>query len=687
MEFLAGDPVDDIRVHRPNFAWTVQSTRTGDILTACRVIVASSTQRIAQFQGDMWDSGKVEYDPCRGTTSMAYRGQMLEAGCAYFWAVKTWCDLEGESPWSAAMRFRMSRELMPYATSRHTLVQEPIAPVRVKRLGPGNELLDFGKVAFGYLTLQVASPCARTIRVCFAERGDAQAVNRNPGGTVRYYEVEQPVEPGNHRYTIRPPGDERNTGPRAIPLPEAVGTVAPFRYVELMNLPGELDAAAVRQVAVHYPFDDSAACFTSSEPVLNEVWELCKYSMKATSFCGVYVDGDRERIPYEADAYINQLSHYAVDREFSIARFSHEYLLDHPTWPTEWKFHSIMMAWADHMYSGDARSVAQHYDKLKTRLLEEHARSDGLLQTVAQRPKGARSDMGDIVDWPPGERDGYDLRPLNTVVNAFYLHGLRLMSDLAGALEKTDEAKAYAEKAKRLTDVFNRVFFDAAKGMYIDGEGSEHASLHANMFPLAFGLVPPERVPAISDVVASRGMACSVYGAQYLLEALYLGGRADIALQRMISRDIRSWYNMIRAGSTITFEAWDDRFKPNQDWNHAWGAVPGNIIARYLMGVRPMEPGFGKVLIAPEPATLKHAAAQIPTIRGPIGVSFKNEPGRPLNLEVDLPVGVTARVRLPALAASASRITLDGRMRRCSLIDGRVVIDNVGSGHHRVVAG
>jgi hypothetical protein len=32
----------------------------------------------------------------------------------------------------------------------------------------------------------------------------------------------------------------------------------------------------------------------------------------------IYVDGDRERIPYEADAYINMLSHYAVDSEYSI---------------------------------------------------------------------------------------------------------------------------------------------------------------------------------------------------------------------------------------------------------------------------------------------------------------------------------------------------------------------------------
>lgn len=44
---------------------------------------------------------------------------------------------------------------------------------------------------------------------------------------------------------------------------------------------------------------------------------------------------------------------------------------------------------------------------------------------------------------------------------------------------------------------------------------------------------------------------------------------------------------MIRAGSTVLMEAWDNKFKPSQDWNHAWGAVSGK-----LMGVEPVELGL-----------------------------------------------------------------------------------------------
>ncbi len=32
---------------------------------------------------------------------------------------------------------------------------------------------------------------------------------------------------------------------------------------------------------------------------------------------------------------------------------------------------------------------------------------------------------------------------------------------------------------------------------------------------------------------------------------------------------------MVDTGATITWEAWDQKYKPNQDWNHAWGTRSG----------------------------------------------------------------------------------------------------------------
>ncbi len=138
-----------------------------------------------------------------------------------------------------------------------------------------------------------------------------------------------------------------------ILMPEYIGEVYPFRYVSIENFAGTLTPESVQRKIVFYPFAENASSFTSSDTILNQVWDLCKYSIKATSFTGYYVDGDRERIPYEADALINQLSHYAVDAEYSMARRSMVYMLYHPTWPTEWSLQNVLLAWNDYLYTGD----------------------------------------------------------------------------------------------------------------------------------------------------------------------------------------------------------------------------------------------------------------------------------------------------------------------------------------------
>lgn len=663
-ELLAAPEGARIADTRPEFSWIVRSDEAGDAQVAYRLRVTEGGELV-------WDSGRIE---SVRSVAVEYGGEPLAWGGTYAWQVKTWTKRAGESAWSAAQRFTLTEEPVEYATSRYPLLESFVEPSSVRELGEKHFLVDFGRVAFGTLVLELDSPVDTELEVHLGERGSAEGVDRSPGGTVRYAKVVLPVRRGLQPYRLELPRDARNTGEKAIRLPEELGVVMPFRYVELVDCPVKPTAEKIHQVAVHYPFDEEASSFHSSDELLNEIWELCKYSMKATSFCGVYVDGDRERIPYEADAYINQLSHYAVDREFSLARYSHEYLLAHPTWPTEWKLHSVLIAGADWLYTGDVESLERYYPLLRAeKTLEQRAREDGLLDTEGLR---------DIVDWPAGERDGFDFKRVNTVVNAFHFEVLNQMRRFAAALGEEADEEAYREKAARLYRAFNARLFDQERGVYVDGEGSTHPSLHANMTALAFGLVPPERLQSVSEHVASRGMACSVYGAQYLLEGLFRAGRAEEAFALLTSREVRSWYNMLRVGSTITLEAWDDRFKPNQDWNHAWGAAPGNIVSRYLLGVRPLEPGFRKALVRPMPGPLESAEAVIPTIRGAIGLSITNRPGAPFELALSLPVNMAARVEIP-LPGGKGEVLVDGERLPFERIAGCAVFEEIGSGSHR----
>ena len=116
---------------------------------------------------------------------------------------------------------------------------------------------------------------------------------------------------------------------------------------------------------------------------------------------------------------------------------------------------------------------------------------------------------------------------------------------------------------------------------------------------------------------------------------------------------------MIESGATISWEAWDQKYKPNQDWNHAWGAAPANLLPRYILGVEPFSPGYETALIRPNTGGLQYAKGKVPTGKGPIFVEWQEKEA--FRLELSLPKGVRARVELPKLTVD-SQVYLGGEV-------------------------
>lgn len=655
---------------RPALGWQLPA---GTSQTAYRVLVATEPGLLREGKADVWDSGVRESVQSVG---VAFEGAPLKAGTSYWWTVKTWTRAEAgstvgrESRWASPMQF-VTATVQDSCFSHYPLVKTRQKPLRDTRPAALTSVYDFGKDAFAQLTLRVRTAHdGDSITVRLGEAMREGRVDSKPQGSVRYAFYVIPLRRGTHDYPLRLRPDRRNTAPGAnesgvdpILMPPSIGEVFPFRYVEVE---GRGQVRAVWRQAVHVPFDEQEAQFHCSDTVLNQVWELCKYSIRATSFAGIYVDGDRERIPYEADALVNQLSHYTTDREYTTARRSIAHLIEHPTWPTEWILITPRMAWLDYLYTADRRMLERYYTDLAAKTLAPLRDERGLISTrtglVSDSLKRSVHFRGrtlrDIVDWPQsgaagiekesaGEADGHEMCEVNTVVNAYHYDALHMMSLVAGALGREADSIRFSRMAAQTARSIDSLLWDSQRGAYTDGLGSQHCSQHSSMFPLAFGMVPQDRVQRVAAYVQSRGMACSVYGAQFLLDALYLAGRDEAALRLMAGKGRRSWYNMLRMGSTITTEAWDNVYKSNLDWNHAWGAAAANVIARRLMGIRPLKPGFEEIAICPQPGGLPHARIVQPSPRGSIGVEWRTRRDGKLNLSVTVPANSTARLTLP----------------------------------------
>jgi alpha-L-rhamnosidase len=83
-------------------------------------------------------------------------------------------------------------------------------------------------------------------------------------------------------------------------------------------------------------------------------------------------------------------------------------------------------------------------------------------------------------------------------------------------------------------------------------------------------------------------------------------------------------------------------------FNHyAFGAV-AYWMHQIIGGIAPLEPGYSKVLIAPQPGgDIRWARSSLVTSHGKISVSWSQEDNGPLELDVAVPEGVTAVVQLP----------------------------------------
>jgi alpha-L-rhamnosidase len=121
---------------------------------------------------------------------------------------------------------------------------------------------------------------------------------------------------------------------------------------------------------------------------------------------------------------------------------------------------------------------------------------------------------------------------------------------------------------------------------------------------------------------------------------------------------------MIENGATTLWELWQNKTGPSMNsHNHPMFGSLGAWFYNALAGINLDEakPGFERVVIAPQVVRdLKWAAGSLDTIRGTVASSWsRSDDG--LKLEVTIPVGSQAEVRIPELGLSPVTLSEYGR--------------------------
>jgi alpha-L-rhamnosidase len=458
-----------------------------------------------------------------------------------------------------------------------------------------------------------------------------------------------------------------------------------FRYVELLNWPEELTEERIWVWERHYPFPAEASRFTCTNPLLADIWQLCRNGVRVGTLDNYLDCPTREKGGFMGDGFVTGISHLILTGDPRILR---KFLRDvantsrycpglFSTAPNyiSGEIAEYSLLWPvllDYYYQWTCdREFVREMLPVLAGLLTYYAayeNRDGLLQDIFSQITKSHTVM---VDWPKNLRDDYDDPHLpgspaasdaptgvvNTMVQGFYSCALQAAQRLAGVVGEQSLQDLTAGKVDRHRDAVLDQLRSPATGLFIDRNGSAHSALHANVTPLMAGMLDGDDRSAVIDLIREKRLSCGVYFSFFVLKSLFEAGEAELAYDLITSRDLHSWHSMLEAGATTCMEAWAPDLKWNTSWCHPWSSAPIAMITHELMGLRPAEPGWRTVRFAPRPpATLDAASIAITTPLGELCASFQRT-GEEIAYRLELPAGSRATCEFdPAV----STIRVDG---------------------------
>lgn len=507
-------------------------------------------------------------------------------------------------------------------------------------------IADFGRNLVGWVRLRVTAPAGTTVVVRHAEVLDDGELSVRP---LRSAEA-------TDRYVLAGGANE---------LLEPELTYHGFRYAEIAGLPpGSL--VSIEAVTIGSDLTRTA-WFECSDPSLSQLHQNVVNSMVG-NFLDVPTDCPQrdERLGWSGDI---QVFAPTASTLFDVSAFLGGWLdtlaLDQlpdgtvpatvpRVFPKEsalagWGDAAVIVPWVLYQRDGDVGILRRQY------------------ASMAAWVERVRTLAGDELLWRGGEQLGDWLDPLappdkpaaaqadpDVVATAYFFHSADLLALSAGALGMTEDAEHYATLAARIRSAFSRA--------YVQDNGritSDCQTVYA--LALAWDLIDDAAVRSragerLAELVESQGftVATGFLGTPLVLHALTIAGRTDHAYRMLTARAFPSWLYAVDLGATTIWERWDSLLpdgsvNPGEmtSFNHyAFGAV-ADWMHRTIGGLSALAPACRTVRIAPVPgAGLDSSRITYDCPYGRIEVGWRIVDGR-FELEVTVPIGVTATVELP----------------------------------------
>jgi alpha-L-rhamnosidase len=539
--------------------------------------------------------------------------------------------------------------------------QEEVRPIKIWTSPTGKTLVDFGQNLVGWVKIHVQGAAGTTITLRHAEVVENEELGTRPLRTAK----------ATDRFILSG-GDD---------VFEPTFTFHGFRYVEVDGWPGGADALRQAQGALAAVVVSSELRqigeFECSNELLNQLHQNVVWGLRG-NFLDVPTDCPQrdERLGWTGDIAVfaptatylfdvddflrDWLKDLAAEQQAADGRVPPvvpdilKYVERPKHWPVPdttaiWGDAAVWVPWSLWWAYGDRQVLADQFDSMAAhvRRIESRLSPTGLWDEGFQ--------FGDWLDpTAPPDEPGLSRADNGVVATACLYRDAHILRDAASLLGRHEDAEHFGDLAERTRVAFNE--------HYVRPEGVIHSDAETPYaLAIVFGLLDPEDEQLagkrLAELVAESGyhIRTGFAGTPFINHALTETGHLDTAYRLLLQTECPSWLYPVTMGATTIWERWDSMLpdgtiNPGQmtSFNHyAFGAV-AYWMHQVIAGIAPLEPGYSRVLIAPQPGgDIRWARSSLETRRGKISVSWSLGLGDAVELDVEIPDGVTALVRLP----------------------------------------
>ncbi|MEZ0165868.1 family 78 glycoside hydrolase catalytic domain [Kineococcus sp. LSe6-4] len=582
-----------------------------------------------------------------------------------------WADRDGAAEgWGGVRALEFDTALLTEHVGPPVRRQEVLPAQRVWTSPSGRTLVDFGQNLVGWLRFTVQGEAGRVITLRHAEVLEAGELGVRPLRTAAATDT----------FTLS----------GGLDTFEPTFTFHGFRYAEVDGWPGELRAQDLHAVVVHSELDRTGE-FECSDDMLNQLHRNVVWGTKG-NFLDVPTDCPQrdERLGWTGDlavfgptaAYLYDVEDFLRDwmRDLAAEQAARDGLVafvvpdvlkyvppigafPDPDSTAVWSDVAVWLPWALWEAYGRRELLAEHYPAMT-------AHVERVLTLLS--PQGLWDTVFQFGDWldpdAPPDRPADAKADKGVVATACLFRSLRTVADAARVLGEAADAERFEADAARVRTAFLE--------HYVDEQGlvrSDCATVYA--LAIEFGLLTGDRREwagrRLARIVEEAGYRVSTgfAGTPYVTGALSGTGHLDAAYRLLTERECPSWLYPVTMGATTVWERWDSMLpdgsiNPGQmtSFNHyALGAV-ADWMHRVVAGVSPLEPGYRRALVAPQPGGgLTWARGSLRTPHGRLAVRWEQEAAG-LVVDVEVPAGTTAVLRLPGeddreLTAGSHRVS------------------------------